>query len=163
MKRLHIHVGVDNIDESVKFYSALFGAQPSKTKSDYAKWMLEDPRINFAVSTRAGKKGVDHLGIQVDSAEELDALRGQIAAAEIVAKDEGETTCCYAKSDKSWLHDPAGIAWEAYHTMEDAEMFSEKTQDAESACCVPDSKPEKSGCCAPSEKVPAEKTSGCCG
>lgn len=163
MKRLHIHVGVDNIDESVKFYSALFGAQPSKTKPDYAKWMLEDPRINFAVSTRAEKKGVDHLGIQVDGAEELDALRGQIAAAEIAAKDEGETTCCYAKSDKSWVTDPAGIAWEAYHTMEDAEIFSGKAQTAEGACCAPASKAEKSGCCAPSEKFSDEKSSGCCG
>jgi catechol 2,3-dioxygenase-like lactoylglutathione lyase family enzyme len=158
MKRLHIHVGVENLDESVKFYNALFGAEPSKVKPDYAKWMLEDPHVNFAISTRAGKSGVDHLGIQVDSAEELDALRGQIADAEIAALDEGETTCCYAKSDKSWVTDPAGIAWEAYHTMEDAQMFSGKMQEEKSACCVPESKPEKTACCAP-----AEKTSGCCG
>lgn len=158
MKRLHIHVGVENLDESVKFYNALFGAEPSKIKTDYAKWMLEDPHVNFAISTRAGKSGIDHLGIQVDSAEELEALRGQIADAEIAALDEGETTCCYAKSDKSWVKDPAGIAWEAYHTMEDAQMFSDNVQEEKGACCVPESKPEKTGCCAPSEK-----SSGCCG
>jgi len=164
MKRLHIHVGVENIDESVKFYKALFGAEPSKMNPDYAKWMLEDPHVNFAISTRAGKNGLNHLGIQVDSAEELDVLRGQIAAAEIAAMNEGETTCCYAKSDKSWVKDPAGIAWEAYHTMEDVQMFGgNKAPEAESACCVPESKPTESSCCASSEKTPSETPSGCCG
>lgn len=157
MKRLHIHVGVENIDESVRFYSALFGAAPVKTKADYAKWLLDDPHVNFAVSTRASTKGVDHLGIQVDDEAELAALRGRIGTAELPVSDEGETVCCYAKSDKSWVQDPAGIPWEAYHTMEDAEMFSGKSASSESACCTPQTMGTPN-CCEPSEK-----TAGCCG
>jgi len=138
MKRLHIHVGVDNIDNAIRFYSALFGATPVKTKPDYAKWMLDDPHVNFAVSTRSGKRGVDHLGIQVDNAEELNALRAQLSAANLSMHSEGETTCCYARSEKSWVEDPAGMAWEAYHTMEDAQMYGDKpAAAAESACCAP--------------------------
>jgi len=154
MKRFHIHVGVEKLDESIRFYSALFGAQPVKTKLDYAKWMLEDPRLNFAISTRAGKKGVDHLGLQVDDATELHALRDQLSKANLSTHDEGETVCCYSKSEKTWVEDPSGIAWEAYHTMEDAQIFSSKD---ESACCTPETmgKPE---CC-----IPSEKTAGCCG
>ena len=159
MKRLHIHVGVESIENSVKFYSALFGAEPVKVKNDYAKWMLEDPRVNFAISTRSGKRGVDHLGIQVDSAEELNALRAQLSAANLSTHDDGETTCCYARSEKSWVEDPAGMAWEAYHTMEDAQIFSGKAAaSAESACCAPQiaAAPEKaSGGCGTSG-------SGCC-
>lgn len=150
MKRLHIHVGVESIENSVKFYSALFGAEPVKVKDDYAKWMLEDPRVNFAISTRSGKRGVDHLGIQVDSAEELNALRAQLSAANLSTHDDGETTCCYARSEKSWVEDPAGMAWEAYHTMEDAQIFSEKA-------------PAGSACCAPPIAAAPEKTSGGCG
>ena len=157
MKRMHIHLGVKSIDESVKFYNALFGVEPAKLKSDYAKWMLEDPRINFAISTRAGKVGVDHMGLQVDDVSELNALRTQMSAANISTHSDGETTCCYAKSEKSWVEDPNGIAWEAYHTMEDAQLFSggEKSNEG-SACCTPESKPQiacslppktKSGCC----------------
>lgn len=154
MKRFHIHVGVEKLDEAVRFYSALFGAEPVKTKPDYAKWMLEDPRINFSISTRANKKGVDHLGIQVDEDSELSDLRGRLKSADMAVVDEGETVCCYARSDKSWVEDPAGIPWEAYRTMEDAQIFSGKTAD--SACCAPEAagKPE---CC-----VPSEKTAGCC-
>jgi catechol 2,3-dioxygenase-like lactoylglutathione lyase family enzyme len=157
MKRLHIHVGVENIEESVRFYSALFGAEPVKTKADYAKWLLDDPHVNFAISTRANVKGIDHLGIQVDDETELTALRGRIEAANLPAIDEGETVCCYAKSDKSWVQDPAGIAWEAYRTMEDAEMFSGKAASGESACCTPQTIGTPN-CCEPSEK-----TVGCCG
>lgn len=135
MKRLHIHVGVEKLPESIKFYSALFGAEPVKTKPDYAKWMLDDPRVNFAISTRAGKKGVDHLGIQVDEASELEAIRAQMSEANITTHSDGTTTCCYAKSEKSWVEDPSGIAWEAYHTMEDAQIFSDKAQGADGACC----------------------------
>ena len=154
MKRLHIHVGVENIEESVRFYSALFGAAPVKTKEDYAKWLLDDPHVNFAVSTRAKTTGVDHLGIQVDDEAELTALRGWIEAADLPVTDEGETVCCYAKSDKSWVQDPAGIPWEAYRTMEDAEIFSGK---AATACCTPETKGTPN-CCEPSEQ-----TVGCCG
>ena len=138
MKRIHIHLGVANIKESVKFYSALFGAEPIKCKEDYAKWMLDDPCVNFAISTRSNKKHVNHLGIQVDNTAELEALRTQIANTSIVTHNDGATTCCYAKSEKSWIEDPNGIAWEAYHTMEDVQIFSDKPQKAKSACCVPE-------------------------
>lgn len=149
MKRMHIHVGVKSIEDSVRFYSALFGAQPAKLKPDYAKWMLDDPRVNFAISTRAEKMGVDHMGIQVDDADELNALRDQMSAANISTHSDGETTCCYAKSEKSWVEDPNGIAWEAYHTMEDAQIFSGKEVAAEGACCpaTENTSPKQTGCC----------------
>lgn len=156
MKRMHLHVGVEKLDEAVKFYSALFGAQPVKTKPDYAKWMLDDPRINFAISTRANKLGVDHLGLQVDDEAELTELRDRLKKADMSLDDVGETVCCYARSDKSWVQDPAGIAWEAYRTMEDAQMFSGKVEATEGACCAPTA-PAQSGCA-----VPSGKTSGCC-
>ncbi|STY28362.1 Glyoxalase [Legionella wadsworthii] len=154
MKRFHIHIGVNNLADSIRFYNALFGSKPVKEKSDYAKWMLDDPRINFAISTRAGKHGVEHLGIQVDDAAELETLRKQFSEANISTHSDGETTCCYAKSEKSWVNDPNGIAWEAYHTMEDAQFFSgEKT--TESVCCMPE-KSTATSCC-------DTKTTGCCG
>jgi len=155
MKRLHIHVGVKNLDDSIRFYNALFGAEPVKTKPDYAKWMLDNPHVNFAISTRSGKIGVDHLGIQVDNGAELGGLRDQLSKANLSTHSDGETTCCYAKSEKSWVEDPSGIAWEAYHTMDDAQVFSEHAAPAEAACCTPEIKPkaqtscgtQKSGCC----------------
>jgi catechol 2,3-dioxygenase-like lactoylglutathione lyase family enzyme len=151
MKRLHIHVGVENLTASIRFYSALFGVEPVKTKVDYAKWMLEDPRVNFAISTRVAKTSVDHFGIQVDDKAELDGLRAQFEQADLSASHEGETVCCYARSDKSWVNDPNGIAWEAYHTMEDAELFSgtPATSTDEGACCAP-VPPESTACCTPS-------------
>jgi catechol 2,3-dioxygenase-like lactoylglutathione lyase family enzyme len=136
MKRMHIHVGVRSLDESVRFYSALFGAEPAKLKPDYAKWMLEDPRLNFAISTRSGKTGLDHMGLQVDDAGELNVLRDQMSAANISTHSDGETTCCYAKSEKSWVEDPNGVAWEAYHTMEDARIYAAGDAVAEGACCA---------------------------
>lgn len=135
MKRLHIHVGVGDLEQSIRFYSVLFGAEPVKVKGDYAKWMLEDPRVNFAISTRAKNKGVDHLGLQVDEAEELEAVRQHLKQADTTMLNEGETVCCYARSDKSWVRDPDGLAWEAYHTMEDAELFA-AAQPAANACCA---------------------------
>ncbi|MDI3467707.1 MAG: glyoxalase [Nitrospira sp.] len=156
MKRLHVHVGVENIEEAIRFYSALFGAEPIKTKTDYAKWLLDDPRVNFAISTRASKKGVDHLGIQVEDNSELDELRGRLKIANLAVFDEGETVCCYAKSDKTWVQDPAGVAWETYRTMEDAQIYGENPVNAESACCTPETKGTPN-CCEPSEK-----TAGCC-
>jgi catechol 2,3-dioxygenase-like lactoylglutathione lyase family enzyme len=149
MKRLHVHVGVKSLSESVTFYSALFGAQPVKLKTDYAKWMLDDPLVNFAISTRAGTIGVDHMGIQVDHADELDALRNQMSVANLSTHDDGETTCCYARSEKSWVEDPNGIAWEAYHTMEDAQVFSGAGVVAAEGCCVPMPEPATvAACCA---------------
>ena len=156
MKRFHIHVGVEKLDESIRFYNALFGAEPVKTKTDYAKWLLDDPRVNFAISTRASKKGVDHLGIQVEENGELDELRSRLESAALPVFDEGETVCCYAKSDKTWVQDPAGIAWETYRTMEDAQIYGENPASHESACCTPETKGTPD-CCEPSEK-----TAGCC-
>lgn len=150
MKRLHIHVGVTNLTDSIKFYSALFGAAPVKSKPDYAKWMLDNPHVNFAISTRSGKIGVDHLGIQVDNGAELGELRNQLSKANLSTHADGETTCCYAKSEKSWVEDPSGIAWEAYHTMEDAQIFSANSLE-----------PEESACCAPAKKEAATNTSCC--
>lgn len=139
MKRFHVHAHVEDLQKSIGFYSAMFGAQPTRVESDYAKWMLEDPRINFAISTRGGKAGVDHLGIQTDTDEELAELKARARAADMSLLDEGQTTCCYARSDKHWLTDPQGIAWEHFRTLGDVPVFSEKAASAKeaSACCAP--------------------------
>ncbi len=150
MKRLHVHIGVENIEQAIPFYSALFGAQPVKIKADYAKWLLDDPRVNFAISTRPSKEGIDHLGIQVDDNRELDELRERIKSAALPAFDEGETVCCYAKSDKTWVHDPGGVPWETYRTMGDAEIYGKNPVMGESACCTPETKGTPN-CCEPSE------------
>lgn len=151
MKRFHIHVGVKDLEKAVSFYSALFGQKPAKAKEDYAKWMLEDPRINFAISTRGKEQGVDHLGIQVDEGSELTELTERLKKADLGVYNEGETTCCYAESKKAWVQDPAGIAWEAYHTMADAELFNGNPEQAEAA----------SACCAPKTEATAKKSSCC--
>jgi hypothetical protein len=143
MKRFHMHVGVKNIEESVQFYSTLFGQQPAKIKTDYAKWMLEDPKINFAISTRTNDIGIDHLGIQVEKESELEEIT------DLGIYDEGETTCCYANSNKAWVTDPSGIAWEAYQNMGDVEVFSKKDiseKSESSSCCVP-KVDSKTSCC----------------
>ena len=155
MKRMHIHVGVERLDQAIPFYSALFGAQPSKTKADYANWLLDDPRINFAISTRGKAIGVDHLGIQVDEEDELEDLRERLKSADLSLEDEGETVCCYARSDKSWLEDPAGIAWEAYNTMEQVQFFGSDEVQSEDACCAPQTDPA-------TESTPAQNSGGCC-
>jgi catechol 2,3-dioxygenase-like lactoylglutathione lyase family enzyme len=141
MKRFHVHVAVDNLADSIRFYSALFNAPPTVEQPDYAKWMLEDPRINFAISSRGAPAGVDHLGFQVDSEEELVALQGQLQAADISMVSETGTACCYAESNKHWVNDPSGIAWESYHTLASIPTFNggEPAPAAEpsSACCAP--------------------------
>lgn len=149
MKRFHIHVGVEDLQKSVDFYSTLFGQKPAKQKADYAKWMLEDPRINFAISTRALEKGVDHLGIQVDEDAELAELTGRLKSADLGVFGEGEATCCYSESKKAWVKDPSGLAWEAYRTMGDAEVYSEKPKTEEAACCAPSAPAAKvkASCC----------------
>jgi catechol 2,3-dioxygenase-like lactoylglutathione lyase family enzyme len=154
---MHIHIGVENLEESTRFYSALFDAQPVKLKPDYAKWMLDDPHVNFAISTRSGKVGVDHLGLQVDDASELNALREHMSAANISTHSDGETTCCYAKSEKSWVADPNGVAWEAYHTMDNAQIYglsrSESDAIKEAACCT--AATPQGACCAPKPELAA--------
>jgi len=139
MKRFHVHVAVDDLDANIRFYSSVFGTEPTVQKPDYAKWMLDDPRINFAISQRGAKTGVDHLGFQVDTDEELTSLRQQIADAEIGAADQPDATCCYARSDKYWITDPQGVAWETYRTLGEAEIYGAVTKPAETngACCSP--------------------------
>jgi len=139
MKRFHVHAHVEDLQASIAFYSKLFGAEPARVEGDYAKWMLEDPRINFAISTRGDKPGVDHLGFQTDTEEELAELKARAQSADMSLLDEGETTCCYARSDKYWVTDPQGIAWEHYHTLASIPVFSEKapTPAEASACCAP--------------------------
>ena len=159
MKRFHVHAHVQDLEQSIAFYSKLFGAEPTRTESDYAKWMLEDPRINFAISTRGGELGVDHLGFQTDSEEELAQLKERARAADMTLLDEGETTCCYARSDKYWLTDPQGIAWEQFHTLGNIPVFSEKKIEVA---------PEPSACCAASASrgkpvaIPVNAGSSCC-
>jgi hypothetical protein len=157
MKRFHVHAHVEDLHQSIAFYSRMFGAEPTRIESDYAKWMLEDPRINFAISTRGGQPGVDHLGIQTDTEEELVELKARAQSADMSLLDEGETTCCYARSDKYWVTDPQGIAWEQFHTLADIPVFSEQKAQAAaqpSACCA-----------APSGKplpIPVKPSSSCC-
>lgn len=140
MKRLHVHVAVEDLAQSVRFYSVLFGQQPTVRKDDYAKWMLEDPRVNFAISDRAAAKGLDHLGIQVDSGEELAELAGRLKSAGETTQDQIAATCCYARGDKAWVSDPTGLRWETFHTFGEAVEFGEDlpemaTAPADGACC----------------------------
>ncbi len=145
MKRFHVHISVESIEQSVGFYNALFGQPPTVSKDDYAKWMLDEPCVNFAISRRpaqAGVSGLDHLGFQLDSAPELHAMTVQLQAAGVAVSDLGETTCCYAKSDKGWVHDPQGITWESFVTMGEATTYGgENAADAVmqsgGACCAP--------------------------
>ena len=138
MKRLHVHVAVADLAANIRFYSTVFGMPPTVEKGDYAKWMLDDPRVNFAISSRGAPAGLDHLGIQVDSEAELSALRKQTAVAEIDALDQPQAACCYARSDKYWTVDPQGIAWETFHTLANIPVYGEETQKADgSACCAP--------------------------
>ena len=137
MKRFHLHVHVNDLDKNIAFYSAMFDQPPTRVEADYAKWMLTDPRVNFAISTRGTAVGIDHIGIQVDSEEELVALKARAAAADMALLDDGKTTCCYAQSDKYWITDPQGIAWEQFHTLNDIPVFSEgKAANGTDACCA---------------------------
>ncbi|MFY8076234.1 MAG: ArsI/CadI family heavy metal resistance metalloenzyme [Sphingorhabdus lacus] len=156
MKRLHVHVGVDNLDQSIGFYSALFGAEPSVTKSDYAKWMLEDPRVNFAISCKEGAaKGVEHLGIQVEDGAELADVYGRLKVAGGPVLEEGATTCCYAKSEKSWIADPDGVVWEAFLTQGESTVYGDSPDfeqlngdnAAATACCAPKVEAAPKTCC----------------
>lgn len=159
MKRFHVHVHVDDLDKNIAFYSKLFDAAPARVEVDYAKWMLDDPRINFAISTRGGKPGVDHLGFQTDDAEELAGLKARAQAADMALMDQGETSCCYAQSEKHWLTDPQGIAWEHFHTLADIPVFGEggaqAVQPQASACCAPTPRGQPVG-------IPVKPSSSCC-
>jgi catechol 2,3-dioxygenase-like lactoylglutathione lyase family enzyme len=168
MKRFHVHLSVDDLQANIRFYSTVFETPPAVVEADYAKWMLDDPRINFAISTRGASAGLNHLGLQVDSDEELAAMRRGIAAASVAALDQPQAACCYAKSDKYWIEDPQGIAWETFHTLERIPVFGADTATApdaaSAACCAPaavDPEPAfaaPSACCAPA----AERKARCC-
>ena len=145
MKRMHIHIGVDNLDASIKFYSTLFDAEPTVTKQDYAKWMLDDPRVNFAISAEGhAAHGIEHLGIEVEDADELAEIYRRLTAANRPVLEEGATTCCYAKSEKSWITDPDGVVWETFLTNGESASYGDSPElsavspaAAGGACCTP--------------------------
>ena len=150
MKRLHLHVNVPDLTQSIRFYETLFGAGPSVLKDDYAKWMLDDPKVNFAISSRERAPGVDHLGIQVESDAELRELAGRLKAAGEATRDQEATTCCYAQSNKAWVDDPSGIRWETFFTFGEATTYGEDepaTRATESDCCPAPAKAAEP-CCA---------------
>ena len=156
MKRFHVHVGVADLEASIAFYSGLFGAAPSVTRPDYAKWMLEDPRINFAISQRCGAaKGIEHVGLQVESADELAEVQGRLRAAGRPVLEEGATTCCYAESEKSWIADPDGVVWEAFHTTGEVTDYGTSPDLG----ALASANAAANACCAP---VLAEKPKSCC-
>ena len=165
MKRFHVHVAVENLDQSVKFYSTLFAAKPIIIKPDYAKWMLDNPRLNFAVSQRGAEPGIEHLGIQVEHESELNEVYARLSNAERPVTEEKATTCCYAHSDKQWIADPTGISWETFLTHGEATVYggglAAAKEASDEACCA-------STCCTPDagELQPAQQkakaSSGCC-
>jgi hypothetical protein len=155
MKRMHVHVAVENLEQAIGFYSALFAAQPAVIKADYAKWMLDDPRVNFAVSTRGRTPGLDHLGIQVENEAELSEVYARLHQSGNAVIEQGKTTCCYAKSEKSWVDDPAGIAWETFLTTGESTDYRDGTGERVArvanakSCCTPEPAPiAPSACCA---------------
>ncbi|MDT9600414.1 ArsI/CadI family heavy metal resistance metalloenzyme [Sphingosinicella rhizophila] len=180
MKRMHVHVGVEDLDRSIGFYSTLFRAEPTVVKPDYAKWMLDDPRVNFAISSGLhAAKGIEHLGIQVESGDELAEVYGRLKAADRALVEEGATTCCYAKSQKSWIADPDGVVWEAFFTNGEAAVYGDSPalsalseNAAETTCCAPampvaedadccDAATPQGVCCEPKPDRPADAP--CCG
>ncbi len=153
MHRFHVHMAVDDLDKNIEFYQALFAAEPTVVKDDYAKWQLENPRVNFAISARGTEAGLEHLGIQVDSAEELADVESRLACAEGPVVEQTGTACCYARSDKYWIQDPQGVAWESFHTLDSVPTFSAPGQ----ACATPSdnagvpAEPAGGGCCPSAE------------
>lgn len=157
--RFHVHTHVEDLQASIAFYSKMFGAPPVRVEGDYAKWHLDNPRLNFAISARGGKAGIDHLGFQADTPQELAELKARAEAADVAPLDEGATTCCYARGEKHWVTDPQGIAWEHFQTLGDIPVFSESQKATASpatqagACCTPRGKPLA---------IPLEAGSPCC-
>ena len=166
MKRFHVHLHVQDLPQSIGFYSKLFAAEPARLESDYAKWMLEDPPVNFAISTRGSSTGIDHLGIQTDNADELAALKARAQAADMALLDEGNTSCCYARSEKHWVTDPQGIAWEHFHTLANIPVFHEapvtvaaaQGEAPAAAACSPPAAPSRGKAVA----VPVKAAGSCC-
>jgi len=152
MKRMHVNLSVTDLVASITFYNSLFDSEPDVVKADYAKWMLDDPRVNFAITTRGARKGIDHLGIQVENDDELDEVYGRLQNAAAPVIEEGATTCCYAESEKSWIFDPGGIAWETFLTHGESPVYGSDTirnKPDGSACCTPAQAADKPGssCC----------------
>ncbi len=169
MKRFHVHVAVNDLNRSIAFYSAMFGAEPTVVKPDYAKWMLEDPRVNFAISNRGQAPGINHLGLQAESDVELEAIHANLQRADTVVVSEVGVNCCYSKSDKHWVTDPQGIAWESFRSLGSIPLFgsvaTNPADDEQTAGCG-GGQASPSSCCAPSASkvaVSAEPASGCCG
>jgi lactoylglutathione lyase len=160
MKRFHVHLGVADLAASIRFYSSLFEMPPSVEKPDYAKWMLDDPRVNFAISQRGSRAGLNHLGLQAESAAELAGIRAQFAAADgACVSDEHDVSCCYARSNKHWVRDPQGIAWEAFHSLGKVEYYDKAAEAAASACGS-----TATACCATADAAspPAASRTACC-
>jgi lactoylglutathione lyase len=151
MKRFHVHVAVPDLRQGIRFYSTMFGAEPSVVKEDYAKWMLEDPRVNFAISQRGEAAGINHLGFQVDNAAELTEIHSRLQAADAAVTEEKNVSCCYARSDKYWVTDPAGVAWESFHSLGTVPFYhgESKTAAPSEACCAPAAAdaPARAACC----------------
>jgi catechol 2,3-dioxygenase-like lactoylglutathione lyase family enzyme len=161
MKRLHVHVSVKDLPASIRFYRTLFGAEPSVTQSDYAKWMLEDPKVNFAISMNRQPVGVNHLGFQVETDEELHGMRAQLEAADARMVEESEQPCCYAKSDKYWVTDPTGIAWETFHTLGSIPVYGEDTAVFNHGESIIPTESSTAQCCVPAQRTTAPAASCC--
>ena len=151
MKRLHIHISVPDLDKSIDFYNTLFEHKPDVVKPDYAKWMLDEPAVNFAISTGGNKTGLNHLGFQVDSDEQVDAIQARLDEAQLEGVEEKNANCCYANSNKYWTMDPAGIPWENFHTLGEIPMFGDASE-VEGCCSGATTEPESAGCCTPSSR-----------
>ena len=147
MKRLHVHVGVTDLAHSIAFYTNLFGSEPTLVRDDYAKWMLDDPRVNFAISHGHAATGIEHLGIQAETPEELAEVTARLNKADAPLLAEGETTCCYARSEKSWTADPQGVVWEAFHTMAEARTYGSSPMLDTLAAMAPTTGASGGGCC----------------
>jgi catechol 2,3-dioxygenase-like lactoylglutathione lyase family enzyme len=166
MKRMHVHVSVRDLDASIRFYSTLFAATPTVLKADYAKWMLDDPRVNFAISTRGAPAGIEHLGIQVADADELHEVYERLEKADAPVLEEGETVCCYAKSQKSWIEDPQGVRWETFLTTGENTIYGSEAPKSVAACCVPSGHSNRAeiaaACCTAEDRSSAKATEAAC-
>lgn len=150
MKRLHIHLAIEDLEQNIEFYSSMFGSKPTVQHDDYAKWMLDDPRVNFAISNRSNQTGLDHLGIQAENDLELQDIKKCLDATQKPIEAQEKTACCYSESDKYWLTDPQGIAWESFHSLSEIPTFNDQKEDVKdtlSSCCTPPKNESKSSCC----------------
>ena len=165
VKRLHVHVSVNDLEHSVRFYSELFAAPPVVRKPDYAKWMLDDPRVNFAISARSRTVGIEHLGIQVEDRDELAQVHARLMRVDQPLLEEGATVCCYANSEKTWVDDPQGVRWETFLTTGESTVYGGDSAGPAAACCVPSSTGDvgaKSACCTPEDRALAKAGDAAC-